>query len=163
MITDILHYNWRNQPNPFERSPCKKKDWRRKVTPPPTLGLVLVRLWKFVLRAVILLAVYAAYFINQVVSGTATIAAGLKAGVSSIIVPFSNDQFAWGCRVYELGVGSKPIPRKKLNRVNLSAGIEFVLTEEINDTTRQLGSRIQSENGCATAARVILDSLDLCR
>jgi len=59
--------------------------------------------------------------------------------------------------VYELGVESKPIPRKKLNAVYLSAGIKFVLSKEIKDAARELGSMIHRENGSATAARVILD------
>ena len=95
--------------------------------------------------------------------GAATTAAGLRAGVPGIIVPYSNDQFAWGRRVYELGVGSKPIPRKKLTTEKLSAGIELALTNEIKNAARQLGSRIQSENGSAMAARVILDCLEFSR
>jgi len=35
--------------------------------------------------------------------GAGTTAAGFAAGVPSIIVPFSNDQFAWAHRAYELG------------------------------------------------------------
>lgn len=43
-----------------------------------------------------------------------TTAAGLKAGVLTVIIPFGNDQYAWGSRIYDLGVGAKPIPIKKL-------------------------------------------------
>ena len=43
-----------------------------------------------------------------------TTAAGLKAGVLTVIIPFGNDQYAWGARMYDLGVGAKPIPIKKL-------------------------------------------------
>ena len=46
--------------------------------------------------------------------GAGTSAAGFRAGVPSVIIPFSNDQFAWAHRAYDLGVGSYPIPRKKL-------------------------------------------------
>jgi sterol 3beta-glucosyltransferase len=61
--------------------------------------------------------------------GAGTTAAGLRAGVPGIIIPFSNDQFAWGRRVYELGVGSKPIPRKNLTAEKLADAIKFVLTK----------------------------------
>lgn len=44
--------------------------------------------------------------------GAGTTAAGLRAGVPSILIPHANDQFAWGRRVHELGAGAKPIPRK---------------------------------------------------
>jgi len=42
--------------------------------------------------------------------GAGTTAAGLRAGVPSIITPFFGDQPLWGARVAELGVGPAPIP-----------------------------------------------------
>jgi sterol 3beta-glucosyltransferase len=93
--------------------------------------------------------------------GAGTTAAGLKAGVPSIIIPFSNDQFAWGRRVYEMGVAAKPIPRKKLTAENLSEAIRSVFTDEIRTAARELGLKIQSENGAEKAARIISDSFPL--
>jgi sterol 3beta-glucosyltransferase len=91
--------------------------------------------------------------------GAGTTAAGLKAGVPSIIVPHSNDQFAWACRVYELGVGSKPIPRKKLTAERLANAINLVLQQKITTAAKNLGLKIQTENGAERAARIITDSL----
>jgi sterol 3beta-glucosyltransferase len=88
--------------------------------------------------------------------GAGTTAAGLRAGVPTIIVPHSNDQFAWGRRVYELGVGSKPIPRKKLTAEKLSEAILFVQRDEIREAAKSLGLKIQSENGAKEAARMII-------
>ncbi len=87
--------------------------------------------------------------------GAGTTAAGLRAGVPSIIIPYSNDQFAWGRRVFELGVGSKPISRKKLTAENLSDAINFVLTGEITAASKELGRKIQNENGVEKAAKII--------
>ncbi|MFN8418241.1 MAG: hypothetical protein U0528_03190 [Anaerolineae bacterium] len=42
--------------------------------------------------------------------GAGTTAAGLRAGVPSIIVPFFGDQPFWGQRTAALGVGTAPIP-----------------------------------------------------
>ncbi|MCX5971726.1 MAG: glycosyltransferase [Coprothermobacterota bacterium] len=92
--------------------------------------------------------------------GAGTTAAGLRAGVPSIIIPHSNDQFAWGRRVHELGVGSKPIPRKKLTAEKLSDAIKFVLTNEVKAAANDLGGKIQSENGAETAAKIIIDCLE---
>ena len=92
--------------------------------------------------------------------GAGTTAAGLRAGIPAIIIPYSNDQFAWGRRVYELGVGSKPIPRKKLTAEKLSAAIQLVLSKEIKAAAIDLGDKIQSEHGAATAARIIIDCLE---
>jgi sterol 3beta-glucosyltransferase len=92
--------------------------------------------------------------------GAGTTAAGLRAGVPTIIIPNGNDQFAWGRRVYELGVGSKPIPRKNLTAEKLSDAIHYVLTGKIKDAAKEIGKKIQSENGVETAARIIIDCLE---
>ena len=55
--------------------------------------------------------------------GAGTTAAGLRAGVPSIITPFFADQPYWGRRVAELGVGPQPIPRKKLTAPRLAEAI----------------------------------------
>jgi sterol 3beta-glucosyltransferase len=92
--------------------------------------------------------------------GAGTTAAGLRAGVPGIIIPFSNDQFAWGRRIYELGTGAKPIPRKKLTAEKLSEAIKVALTPEIIHAAKNLGAKIRSENGAKTAAKIIIDCLE---
>jgi len=87
--------------------------------------------------------------------GAGTTAAGLRAGVPSVIIPFSNDQFAWGRRVFELGVGPNPIPRKKLTVDNLTKAIQSSLSPEIRSKAAELGLQIRSENGVETAAKII--------
>jgi sterol 3beta-glucosyltransferase len=91
--------------------------------------------------------------------GSGTTAAGLKAGIPGIIVPHSNDQFAWGRRVFELGVGPMPIPRKKLTAENLAEAIDMAVTEEMKKSAKDLGIKIQSENGAQAAARIIMNCL----
>jgi sterol 3beta-glucosyltransferase len=92
--------------------------------------------------------------------GAGTTAAGLRSGVPSIIIPHANDQFAWGRRVYELGIGPKPIPRKKLNAEKLSDAINAALTDKVQVKARDLGQKIQAEDGAGNAAKVILDCLN---
>ena len=91
--------------------------------------------------------------------GAGTTAAGLRAGVPSVVVPFANDQFAWGRRVYELGVGPRAIRRKNLSAQNLAEAIQFALKPGIVGAAREMGLKIQSESGAATAARIILDCI----
>jgi sterol 3beta-glucosyltransferase len=79
--------------------------------------------------------------------------------VPNIVIPFSNDQFAWGRRAYELGAGPKPIPRKQLTPEKLANAIQFALTDEIRVACKELGMKIRSENGAAAAAKIILDLL----
>ena len=87
--------------------------------------------------------------------GAGTTAAGLRAGVPNIVVPHSNDQFAWGRRVHELGVGPQPIPRKKLTAQELADAIASALTPSVRDAAQGLGGMIRSERGAETAARII--------
>lgn len=91
--------------------------------------------------------------------GAGTTAAGFKAGVPSIIIPFSNDQFAWAHRAYDLGVGSAPIYRKKLTADKLASAIQFALKDEIIKNARTLGKNIVTENGAKTCAKIIADCL----
>ncbi len=89
--------------------------------------------------------------------GAGTTAAGLRAGVPAVIVPHSNDQFAWARRVHELGAGVKPVPRKKLTVENLSAAIQAALAPEIIGYAKELGLKIQNEHGAETAAKIIIN------
>lgn len=63
--------------------------------------------------------------------GAGTTAAGLNAGVPSIIIPHGNDQPAWGKRIYELGVGPSPIPRRKLTAKALADAIKAAMHKDV--------------------------------
>lgn len=92
--------------------------------------------------------------------GAGTTAAGFKAGVPSIIIPFSNDQFAWAQRSYELGVGAKPIPKKMLSTDKLVAAFNFALTDQVVSNSRALGQKIGTENGARDCAQIIVECLE---
>lgn len=88
--------------------------------------------------------------------GAGTTAAGLTAGVPSIIVPFHGDQPFWGHLIAKLGVGPNPIPRKKLSVARLVKAIQEVETdEEIRENASKLGSEIRAENGIERAISII--------
>jgi len=88
--------------------------------------------------------------------GAGTTSAGLRAGVPSIVIPFLGDQYFWGRRVQDLGVGPAPIPRSKLTVDRLAQAINEAVT---NTTMRQraakLGAKIQAEDGIANAVKII--------
>jgi sterol 3beta-glucosyltransferase len=87
--------------------------------------------------------------------GAGTTAAGLRAGVPSVIIPHGLDQPAWARRVRELGVGTS-LPHKKLTAERLAGAIESVLKSKVRDAAKVLGEKIQAENGAERAAKVIL-------
>jgi sterol 3beta-glucosyltransferase len=87
--------------------------------------------------------------------GAGTTATGLTAGKPTIIIPHNADQPAWGKRVFELGVGSKPIPKAKLTADNLAAAISFSLQPQIIANAKQLGQKLSKENGVKMAVEII--------
>lgn len=91
--------------------------------------------------------------------GAATTAAGFRAGVPSIIIPFANDQHAWAHRAYDLGVGAKPIPIKNLTSAKLADAITFALQDNIVSRAGILARKIATENGARDCAKVIVDCL----
>lgn len=89
--------------------------------------------------------------------GAGTTAAGFASGVPCIIIPFSNDQFAWAHRAYDLGVGAKPIYKKQLSAERLSEAIDFALSDKVIERAKKLGESIASENGARDSAAVIAE------
>jgi UDP:flavonoid glycosyltransferase YjiC (YdhE family) len=88
--------------------------------------------------------------------GVGTTAAGLRAGVPSIITPFFGDQPYWAHRVYELGVGPKPIPKKRLDVGKLSQAISIAVSDQaMREKAVDLGSKIRSEDGVSAVVRVL--------
>ena len=88
--------------------------------------------------------------------GAGTTAAGLKAGVPTIIVPFFSDQPFWGQRVADLGIGTEPMEQKELTVDKLSTAIATVVSShQIRDRATALGKQISSENGVENAVMAI--------
>ena len=88
--------------------------------------------------------------------GASTTAAGLRAGVPSIVIPFLGDQSFWGRRVHDLGVGPAPIPRSKLTVDRLAQAIQEAVTNTVmRQRAAELGSKIQAEDGIANAVAII--------
>jgi len=88
--------------------------------------------------------------------GAGTTAAGLRAGVPSIVIPFFADQPYWGQRVADLGVGPAPIPRQKLTAERLAQAIQIAVTDKtMRQRATDLGSKIQAEDGIGRAVEII--------
>ncbi|XWS23549.1 hypothetical protein CRYUN_Cryun28dG0024400 [Craigia yunnanensis] len=83
--------------------------------------------------------------------GAGTTATGLKAGCPTTIVPFFGDQFFWGDRVHQRGLGPPPIPMSQLSVENLSNAIRFMLQPEVKSHAMELTKLIENEDGVAAA------------
>jgi sterol 3beta-glucosyltransferase len=88
--------------------------------------------------------------------GAGTTSIGLWAGVPAVITPFMGDQPFWGRRVYELGVGTKPIPRRRLTADRLTQAIQQAVSDQVmREKAARLGERIRAEDGIARAVEII--------
>ncbi|KAI1619836.1 sterol 3beta-glucosyltransferase [Exophiala viscosa] len=85
--------------------------------------------------------------------GAGTTGASLRAGVPTVIKPFFGDQFFFGSRVEDLGVG---ICLKKVNVSLFSRALwEATHSERMIVKARLLGEQIRQENGVQTAIQAI--------
>jgi UDP:flavonoid glycosyltransferase YjiC (YdhE family) len=88
--------------------------------------------------------------------GSGSTASALRAGVPTLIIPFVMDQFYWGNRVFELGVGPRPIPFKRLSVEALTCAFEKMVNDvEMSHKAALLGEAIHAEDGVASAISVI--------
>jgi UDP:flavonoid glycosyltransferase YjiC (YdhE family) len=89
--------------------------------------------------------------------GAGTTAAGLRAGVPTITVPFiSLDQNFWGWRTADLGVGLPPIPSNRLTAEKLAQAITTAVTDPtMRQKASTLGAKIRREDGVAQAVAIV--------
>jgi UDP:flavonoid glycosyltransferase YjiC (YdhE family) len=88
--------------------------------------------------------------------GVGTTAAGLRAGVPSILVPFFADQPFWAGRVRALGVGPDAIPRRELTAGRLAQALHTAVADEaLRRRAAEVGALIRAEDGVGRAVALI--------
>jgi UDP:flavonoid glycosyltransferase YjiC (YdhE family) len=88
--------------------------------------------------------------------GSGTTSFSLRAGVPAVIVPFAFDQFYWGRRLAELGVGPPSIPFRRLTARRLAQALEIATGDE--DMRRRSGAlavKIRAEDGVGRAVEIL--------
>ncbi|KAH9618974.1 hypothetical protein KSS87_016978 [Heliosperma pusillum] len=83
--------------------------------------------------------------------GGGTTAAGLRAGCPTTVVPIWGDQYFWGDRIYEKGLGPRPIPIAKLSVEELSRAIKFMMQPEVKLRAMEIAQLIEGEDGVQAA------------
>ena len=92
--------------------------------------------------------------------GAGTTAAGLKAGIPTVTIPFFADQPAWGYCVHKLGTGTQPIPQKKVNAEKLAKAIQIATKDEnLKNKAKIIGEKIRSDNGVGNAIEAFYQHL----
>lgn len=87
--------------------------------------------------------------------GAGTTAAGLRAGIPNIVIPFAGDQMFWGKRVQALGAGPRPIPVRALTAARLASALAEAEDSALRSRARLLGRAIGGEDGVGNAIRVV--------
>lgn len=88
--------------------------------------------------------------------GAGTTAAGLHAGVPSLLCPFMADQPYWGRRIHELGVGPEPLPHDEIDEDSLADRIHAMVHDgQMQRAAARLGELVRAEQGTAKAAELV--------
>ena len=87
-----------------------------------------------------------------------TVMAAARAGVPQLVVPHLLDQYYWGQRVLDLGVGPPPIPKLKMNAKRLAPALRrLVDSARMRANARRLAVPLKRRNGAGQAAGWIAD------
>ncbi len=93
--------------------------------------------------------------------GAGTTAAGLRAGVPSMIMPLTADQPSWGRIVHRLGAGPRPIPFRRLTATRLSRALAAAVGHPaVHERAAELGERIRAEDGVGRAVELVTESIE---
>ena len=87
--------------------------------------------------------------------GAGTTAAGLRAGIPNIVIPFAGDQMFWGKRVHAIGAGPRPINVKELTMKRLVSALIEAEDKNLQERARLVGRAMRSEDGVREAIRVV--------
>jgi len=92
--------------------------------------------------------------------GAGTTASGLRAGIPAFIMPQYADQFFWGERLFELGVGPRPLPLRSLSAERLAHSLERMIRDtKLSESARKFSQAISTETGIKRAVDVIQQAL----
>ena len=88
--------------------------------------------------------------------GAGTTAAGLYAGLPTLVIPFGGDQPFWGQQIYRQGLGPRPIPRDKLTEKRVCRALsQLVGNPQFQDRAQYIARHLRMEDGAATASDII--------
>lgn len=88
--------------------------------------------------------------------GVGTTAAALRAGAPQIVVPFSADQPLWAELVHRRGVGTRPIPRRRLDAPCLAHAISAaVQDQDLRRRVQCVAAALCQEDGIGNAVEIV--------
>ncbi|HUL02274.1 MAG TPA: glycosyltransferase [Gemmatimonadales bacterium] len=85
--------------------------------------------------------------------GAGTTAAGLRAGLPTVVVPFFGDQFFWGRVIADAGAGPEPIPIHRLDSDRLAEAFEMCRHAQVRERAAALGTAVRETDGVELVVR----------
>jgi len=85
--------------------------------------------------------------------GAGTIAASVRAGIPSVVVPFFGDQPFWAYCLHKRGVAPPALQRKTLTPAALASALKATEEPRMLENAGALGRAIRAEDGVGTAVR----------
>jgi sterol 3beta-glucosyltransferase len=80
--------------------------------------------------------------------GAGTTHAAASAGIPQLVVPHLLDQFEWGYRVAQLGLGPAPLRRRALNLKSLSTAVQLMLHDAaMRARAAEVGVALRADDG----------------
>ncbi len=90
--------------------------------------------------------------------GAGTTTTATRAGVPQLVIPHVMDQYYWGRRVYELGIGPKPISYKHFTDFMLTSALcEIFGSLEMTEKAQSLSNKSEGKNGAEELAKILYD------
>jgi sterol 3beta-glucosyltransferase len=87
--------------------------------------------------------------------GSGTVGATLRAGKTSVVIPYIADQPFWGWALERLGVAPRMIPRNRLSKRALTAALARAMDGSMQRRASDVGEIVRTEDGVRRAVEVI--------
>jgi sterol 3beta-glucosyltransferase len=92
--------------------------------------------------------------------GAGTIAAALRSGIPSVVLPFFFDQGFWGRWLAYRGLGPPPLPFQRLNAKAVASALDKATQSQgIQARLKELAAKLHQEDGVSRAVSILSDAL----
>jgi len=87
--------------------------------------------------------------------GSGTTHSACRAGVPSVVLPFTGDQFFWANQLARTGLAAAPVATKKLSADAVRQAVQFARSNEAKSNAAAMAEAMLHENGTAAAVEEI--------
>lgn len=93
--------------------------------------------------------------------GSGTTHTSAKAGIPQFILPQFMDQYYWGHRVHQMGMGPKPVIPKRIKSADLSNAYDGITNGMYRKNVTELAKRMKDEDGVKKSIKIISNKLGI--